>query len=66
MTNKRNFFIRTALPHSCFLALLWPTGHHSDCFEKRGSLFILSGHGQIDKNKNRVFTSVLHKNHHWT
>lgn len=41
----------------------WPT---LGLFWEWGTLFISSGHGQIDKNKNRVFTLVLHKNDHWT
>lgn len=58
--------IRPAQPHSSLPARLWPICSRLDCLEKWGSLFILSGHGQIDKNKNRVFTLVLHRNDHWT
>lgn len=63
---KKEIFTQSALSHSFLPALLWPICHHLDYSEKWGSLFILSGHGQIDKNKNRASTLVLHKNDHWT
>ena len=54
VSNKRDSSSELRGPTHFSLALLQPTGHRSDCFEKRGTLFILSGHGQIGKNKNRV------------
>lgn len=61
----KGVFTPPALSHSCFPALLRPICHQLDGFEKWGTLFMPSGHGQIDKNKNRVFTLVLHKTDHW-